>query len=131
MTVVVDASALVDLALGRPQAAGVERLLVHHGRAVAPDLVGLEVLSALWRLVRMAALTTSEAQAARVVVRHATVRRLPMSPVQDAVWALRDRLRLTDAYYAAWAVRLGVPLLTTDSRLVRAPLPGVEILFVQ
>lgn len=100
-------------------------------RPVAPDLVGLEVTSTLWRLVRAGDLTLAAAEAARTVVHRSAVRRLPHQPVEDVVWRLRDRLRLTDAHYVAWASRLRVPLLTTDGRLVRASLPGLDILLVQ
>lgn len=35
-------------------------------------------------------------------------------------WALRDGLTFYDAQYVALATRLGVPLLTCDTRLARS-----------
>ncbi|MGI9064485.1 MAG: PIN domain-containing protein [Pseudonocardiaceae bacterium] len=38
-----------------------------------------------------------------------------------AAWELRDTITFYDALYAALAATLGVPLLTADARLTRAP----------
>ena len=130
MTLVVDASALVDLAVGGSHAPALERHLAASRRLLAPDLVGLEVVSALWRLVRSGEMRLGEAEEARTALRRSAVRRLPLEPVEDEAWSLRDRLRLSDAFYAAWATRLRLPLLTTDGRFARAAVPGLEVLLV-
>jgi predicted nucleic acid-binding protein len=126
---VVDASAVIDLLVGGPRTAAVEQ---HAAGAslVAPDLLGVEVLSALARLARGGALTRRSADAASAAWARTSVERLPLAPVEERVWELRDRLRISDAYYVAYAQLLQAPLLTCDGRLARAPLGGVSVLLV-
>lgn len=125
----IDASAIVDLLVEGSRTDGVESRL-RGARLAAPDVVGLEVVSALARLERAGRLPRQGADAARDAWTRTSVRRLPLAYVEDRVWALRDRVRLSDAYYLAYAERLRVPLLTCDARLARAPLDGVSLLLV-
>lgn len=126
---VIDASAVVDLLVGGRRTAAVEARVAGMS-LVAPDLVGVEVLSALARLERASALPGGGAEAARAAWGRTSVERLPLAPVEPRVWDLRDRLRTSDAYYVAYAELLGAPLLTCDARLARAPLAGVSVLLV-
>jgi predicted nucleic acid-binding protein len=57
---------------------------------------------------------------------------LPLTKVEDEVlldraWALRQRVRISDAFYVACAQLLEAPLVTADARLARAGLTGVTI----
>lgn len=127
--IVVDASAVVDVLLetGRGQrvAARLDDALV------APELLYVEVCSALARLVRAGALDKRDAdRAARRVVR------MPVTPMSNSLltahaWRLRDRVRMADAFYVGCAMVVRAPLLTTDSRLGAAALPGVTITVVR
>jgi predicted nucleic acid-binding protein len=127
--IVVDASAVVDVLLetGRGQrvAARLDDTLV------APELLYVEVCSALARLVRADAIEKRDADlAVRRVVR------MPVTPMSNSLltaraWQLRERVRMADAFYAACAMVFGAPLLTTDTRLGAAPLPGVTITVVR
>lgn len=126
---VIDASAIVDLLVEGPRTAGVE-WRVGGAKLASPDLVGLEVLSALARLERAGQLTRGSADAARDAWGRTSVRRLPLGFIEDRVWTLRERVRLSDAYYVACAELLRAPLLTCDVRLSRAPLEGVSLLLV-
>lgn len=127
---VIDASAMVDLLVEGTRTAAVESHLAN-ATLLAPDLVGLEVLSALGRLQRAGLLAPHDAEVARRAWQRTSVRRLPLPMVEERVWQLRNQVRISDAYYVACAEVLGVALLTCDARLARAPLTGVSILLVQ
>lgn len=133
--IVVDASLVAALFLGETSAPAAERLLFARRDALqAPDLLPLEVASALTRAARGGRLPPPDAAAA--------VDRLPALPitlrshgpllrravaisleirhaVQDCLYlalaeANRDRLATFDRRLAALAVQLGIPLWTPD-----------------
>ena len=126
---VVDASAVVDLlrgdALGRRVAARLGDALV------APDLLYVEVASAFARFVRAGSLDVRAADdALRRLIR------LAVTPTSNGLlvsraWQLRDRVRVADSFYVACAMAYRAPLLTTDSRLGAAALPGVTVTVVR
>ncbi len=118
--IVIDASALIDLVTRRDNWQQVRRQLEQAGEVAAPDLIFVEVASALARLSRAGEL--SDAEAAEAV---STVHRMPLSayPLQNllpAAWGMRQFVRVADAFYLACAQRLDTSLLTTDTRLARA-----------
>jgi predicted nucleic acid-binding protein len=125
--IVLDASAAVELLLGTP-------LGVRVGRAIeaevvlAPELLEVEVVSAVARLVRAGVVTATGGQARVDGLRLLPVRRIPHSLLTARAWQLRHRLRVSDAYCVAcaeWA-----SLLTTDARLGWAALPGLTVTVV-
>ncbi len=127
---VVDASALVDLLAGTTRAAGVrERLLSADGLA-APELLAVETLSALHRLVRSRVLSEAEADAAAASMAAMPVRPIAHEWLLDHAWSLRHAVRVADAFYLACALRLSAPLLTSDARLARSGVAGVTITLV-
>ncbi|GAA1523207.1 type II toxin-antitoxin system VapC family toxin [Nocardioides humi] len=116
---VIDASAAADLL--RPGAAGeaVARA-VEDGELHAPDLIDVEVPSAIARWERAG--ETTAPHAARSLGRYARlpIERHPGRSLIGAVWDLRRGVRIADAYYIALAQALDVALITTDLRLGRA-----------
>jgi predicted nucleic acid-binding protein len=56
---------------------------------------------------------------------------IPANGLTPRAWRLRDRVRITDAYYVACAEFTNAPIVTCDVRLARAALPGVTIVHVQ
>ena len=123
MTLVIDASALTELLLGRPQAVAVDRLILEHeGDIHAPHLIDVEVASALRRLV--AAGDSSPERAAEAIddLLDLPIERYPEYILVPRMWDLRDNLSAYDAAYVALAEALGdsVSLLTADRRLARA-----------
>jgi predicted nucleic acid-binding protein len=127
VTIVVDASALVEMLLSTDRGRSARRL-VGDDAMVAPDLVNVEVLGALRRLVATDAITVDAAAQAVARLRAAPIRRVGTSTLVDAVWALRANLTAPDATYVALADRLGAALLTADRRLAGAPLPAVPVI---
>jgi len=126
---VVDASALVELLLDTPKGHAVAEAL-RGEQLTAPELVYTEVLSAVGRRVRADMLDSATATAAIRLLAAAPIQLVSARVLIPRVWELRERVRVTDAFYVACAERLGCPLVTCDGRLVRAPLPGVAMLHI-
>jgi len=115
----VDASALVD-ALARNRRSEAVRMHLQSADAVAaPELLLVEVASALWRLVRAGAINDSDARRGIDAVATMDVELVPHRALLPQAWAFRESVRIGDAFYLACAARLGTSLLTTDARLAR------------
>lgn len=127
MTVVVDASALVELLLRAPGCAFVERVLESQP-AFAPELLDVEVLSALARLERRGDLTKARGRRLLAFLAQAPIRRVSHLPLLERTWKLRANLSLYDAQYVALAAAMDCSLLTADARLAGAPGLGVGVL---
>ncbi|HSQ37837.1 MAG TPA: type II toxin-antitoxin system VapC family toxin [Acidimicrobiia bacterium] len=122
---VVDASALVELAVGgnrAPNIAGRLRGADLHG----PAHLDAEVLSALGRLHRAGRLSARQVTTRLDWLAAAPIERHPLAPLLTGAWRRRHRLRLAEALYAELAQLLGATLVTTDAHLAAA-LPGVEL----
>jgi len=121
---VVDASALCELILGRPAGDVVGEHLVHHRFAVhAPHLVDVEVLSALRRLVASGEANVERAGEAIADLQDLPIERYPHDILVTRIWQLRENFSAYDASYVALAEGVSdepVPLLTADGRLARA-----------
>ena len=119
--IVVDASVVVDLLLGRPPA--VETVVAaiggrEHEPLHAPELVEPETLNALRRLAAIGAITADHAGAAVRDLAAARLMRYPHAPLRERIWALRDELSAYDATYLALAEAIaGSVLLTADAGL--------------
>ncbi|MGH3906218.1 MAG: type II toxin-antitoxin system VapC family toxin [Pseudonocardiaceae bacterium] len=119
---VLDASALVLALNGKTSAAQTLRARLPGMRRHAPHLIDAEVGNVLRHHERAALISSDEARtalhAARILVDH----RYPHAgPLTELAWTMRENLSFYDALYVALAVRLGVPLMTTDIRLSTAP----------
>jgi predicted nucleic acid-binding protein len=119
--VVLDASvaaiALVEsTARGREVRGRLDGVVVH-----APHLIDAEVGSVLRRRTASGAIPAARASRAFRVLSSLVTERYSHGPLAIDAWALRENLTFYDALYAALAARLGLPLLTADARLARAP----------
>jgi len=103
---------------------------VHFRRAVAlvaehelsaPELIDLEVLSALRRLVRAEVISEAHAASSLRELALMPLARSPHAPLVGRIWELRDNLSAYDAAYVALAERVEGSLVTADSRLAAAP----------
>ena len=120
---VVDASAVTELLLGRPAGDSVARHVADLGSALhAPHLVDVEVLSALRRLVTSGQATVARAEEAIADLLDLPIERYPHDILVPRVWQLRENFSAYDASYVSLAEALAdepVPLLTADARLAR------------
>ncbi|WP_300008022.1 type II toxin-antitoxin system VapC family toxin [Pseudonocardia sp.] len=91
------------------------------GDSHVPHLMSAEVGAVARSKVARGELTAAHALAlveeVAVVVQHHYVHR----PLIRLAWSLRANLSFYDGLYVALAASLGVPLLTADARLSRAP----------
>jgi predicted nucleic acid-binding protein len=121
---VVDASALTELLLGRPAGDVVGEHFAGHRFALhAPHLVDVEVLSALRRLVASGEATAERAGEAIADLLDLPIERYPHDILVPRIWQLRENFSAYDASYIALAEGVAdepVPLLTADARLARA-----------
>jgi predicted nucleic acid-binding protein len=121
---VVDASAVTELLLGRPVAEQVSDHFVAHGLDLhAPHLIDVEVLNALRRVVALEQASQSRAEEALADLLDLPIERYPHDVLVPRVWQLRDNFSAYDATYVALADALAdtpVSLLTADARLARA-----------
>jgi predicted nucleic acid-binding protein len=121
---VVDASAVTELLLGRPAGEPVAAALQAHDFDLhAPQLVDVEVLSALRRVVAAGHATPGRAAEAVADLLDLPLRRYPHEDLVPRIWALRENFSAYDATYLALAevvAEEGAPLVTADGRLARA-----------
>jgi predicted nucleic acid-binding protein len=125
---VFDASALVLTLIGKTEAAEMLRRRLPMMRRHAPHLIDAEVGNVLRRHELSGRISAQEARAALGAGRALIGYRYPHAvPLMDLAWTWRANLSFYDALYVALAVRLGVPLITADARLGRAPNLACEI----
>ncbi len=126
MTVVVDASAVVAaLVDDGSDGQWAESELVREALA-APHLMPVEAANILRRAVLAGDLSSDTAALAHEDLVQLRVELFPYEPHAQRVWQLRDNLTAYDGWYVALAEALGVPLVTLDQRISRAPGPRCE-----
>jgi predicted nucleic acid-binding protein len=114
--IVIDASALTDFLLGRPQAldalsaalSGREQEPLH-----APELIEPETLNALRRLAANKKVTSERANEAVNDLGSVRLVRYPHAPLRARIWELRHNLSAYDACYLALSEALDDPILIT------------------
>jgi predicted nucleic acid-binding protein len=114
--IVVDASVLTDVLLGRPQAIdALQRELTGHEHEPlhAPELIEPETLNALRRLVLTGSVSDERASNAASDFADVRLIRYPHAPLRARVWDLRHDLTAYDATYLALAEALNDPVLVT------------------
>jgi len=123
VTLVVDASAVIDLLVRSDRGDGVRAFLADRAEEDMATVAHLdaEVFSGLARLYRADDLDAEEVAVLLRRLGDLAVARLPITArLLDAAWALRDNVAARDALYVAAAEVLSADLVTTDDRLARA-----------
>jgi predicted nucleic acid-binding protein len=118
--IVIDSSALIN-ALVYPRPSRELRQRLDGAESVhAPHLLDLELLHVLRRLVRAGKLSDDRADDVRRDVATLAMSRYPHEGLVDRVWALRHNFTAYDAAYIALSEMLGMPLVTSDTRIASA-----------
>jgi predicted nucleic acid-binding protein len=128
-SIVLDASAAIELLLRTPAGERAEAALRGHHVAV-PAPFDAEVFSALGRLVRAGDLAESLVEPILAELARAPFDRYTVQPLLAAAWKLRHNVSLRDALYVALALRLGALIVIADARLAQAPALEVAITLV-
>jgi len=118
-SLVLDASAMVDLLVGSDHAGSIQAHL-HDSELHAPGHFDAEVLSALGRLHRASQLTTRQVTDRVTLVASSPIVRHPLAPLLSGAWRRRGTLRLVDALYVELASQLDTLIVTTDRGLASA-----------
>jgi predicted nucleic acid-binding protein len=125
--IVVDASALAVALVDDGASGDRTRQRLRGEQLAAPELVDLEVASVLRRLVASATMPVRRAELAIQDLLAMPLDRAAHQPLLARCWELRDNVTVYDAAYVALAEALGLPLVTADGRLARAPGPRCPI----
>jgi predicted nucleic acid-binding protein len=119
---VLDASVLVEYLAGGEHALEARRgIMQDPGRLWAPHLIDAEVGHVLRRATLAGELSASAAGDALGALADIPLRRAYHRSLLQRAWGLRANVSFYDGLYIALAERLGLPLLTLDARLARAP----------
>ncbi len=124
---VVDASVVVTALADDGDDGSLVRSLLRGARLAAPEIIDLEVISVLRRLVAAQHMSPARAgQALRDLV-NLPIERASHVLLLDRCWELRSNLTPYDAAYVALAEACDAPLLTADARLAATPGPRCTI----
>lgn len=118
--IVLDASAAIDYLVDGGERGQWVRAHIRSEDLAAPHIIDLEVISGLRQLLARAAVTRRQAENGLHDFAELDVTRYPVTAFLDRIWRLRTILSPYDAAYVSLGEALGLPLLTTDSRLARA-----------
>ena len=123
---VVDASVAVEYLLKTPLGLTLADTLENQS-LVAPELIDAEVLSVLRRSVLRGALEQTRAEIVVESLAYWPVRRVSLRDLVSVAWQHYHNVTAYDAFYVAVARAYGIPLLTADGRLARAPDLGIVV----
>jgi len=123
---VIDASAATEYLLRTPLGLRVATA-IEDASLIAPELLGVEVLSVLRRAVLHREITEQRAVLAIEDLVDWSIDRIPHKPLVWLAWQNRNNLSAYDAFYVAAARISDAPLLTADGPLSRAPKLGISI----
>lgn len=87
---------------------------------LAPAHLDAEVASALRGLAQRSAVIRDAGHAALRHLANFPIRRMPLAPLLQRMWELRENVTAYDAAYVALAEQLEAPLITADGRLAVA-----------
>ena len=125
--VVVDAGVLLVALVDDGDDGASVRTRLRGERLAAPELIDLEVTSALRGLTRSGQVLPRRADLALDDLESIPLRRASHRRLVRRCWELRDNLTPYDASYVALAEALDTTLLTGDRRLARASGPRCRI----
>ncbi len=117
---VADASAIVDLLAGAPNAGAISAALAPFPEIDVPEHFHVEAISALRGLLLRGDLAADRAERALQLLAELRVIRHPVEPLTRSIWSMRDALTAYDAAYLAVAQNIDAQIVTTDRGLAAA-----------
>jgi len=130
MTLVVDASVLVEFLLGSGKGRAVTSHFAEHDGALhAPELIIAETLSALRALERREFIGRERSTQASLDLVDVPLNLYPSAPLSRRVWSLRGSVTVYDAHYVALAEALDAPLITGDRKLGAAAQGLISLIY--
>jgi predicted nucleic acid-binding protein len=127
MNIVVDASAAFEFLLRTTIGLRIEGIIAE-ADLFAPDLLDVEIASALRRHVRRGYLAEKRASQALDDLFAWDIERISNRQLVRQAWDLRDNVTVYDAVYLAAARRHNASVITSDGPLARIPVPtGVVV----
>jgi predicted nucleic acid-binding protein len=117
---VADASAIVDLFAGAPNARAISEALAPFPEIDVPEHFHVEAISALRGMLLRGDIAAGHAERALQLLPELRVVRHAIEPLARSIWAMRDTLTAYDAAYLAVAQNIDAQLLTTDRGLAAA-----------
>jgi len=119
MTLVLDASAAVAIALGRPEAETLRQAVAGADWVIAPELFAAEVTNAFWKYARAKVLDPDACVQAQATAIGLPDDLIPMKAqaAECLAEATRAGHSAYDLMYVVLARRQGVPLATLDGKL--------------
>jgi predicted nucleic acid-binding protein len=127
IVVVTDAGVLVAVFVDDGMWGDIARARIRNEDLAAPEVIDLEVTSALRGLLRAGKVDELRALMALADLRRLPLRRASHQGLVSRCWELRDNFTVYDASYIALAEMLGTTLVTTDARMSRAPQKSCRI----
>lgn len=121
---VVDTSVAVELVLKTRLGDEIDRL-VRNFDLFAPELIDLEVLSALRNFVLRNEISNGAALSAIGELENMRIARTSYRWLPKLIWGYHRNVTIYDATYLATAKELNLEVLTADSKLSRAP--GIDV----
>ena len=125
-TLVLDASASVELLLDTPAGRRLHELVPSDARWWVPEHFYAEVTGALRRAELRATVPAARVAEASAALMSAPLRRAQVRPLLNEAWAKRTNLTIADALYVVLAEHLGADLVTADRKLAGAPILTVK-----
>jgi predicted nucleic acid-binding protein len=119
--IVLDASAAVDWLLQTSAGLSIEKRIYSRNETLhAPHLLDLEVTQVLRRLALQGVVSVYRAEQAVRDLLDLRITRYAHSVLLPRIWQLRHNFSAYDAAYIVLAEKLGVALITRDTRLASA-----------
>lgn len=128
---VLDASSVIELILDTAVGASVRTHLDSTHSLHAPELLGLEVVSALRRLLLSGEIDQTDADTALDTLSALGVEWYDHEPFLARCLELRHHVTAYDAAYVSLAEVLNAPLLTSDGRLASSRGHRAQVLLVR